>query len=256
MNQKAQPFLPTPISGRVFTGAQRVRLGDAAPDGRLRFDGLARYLQDVAEDDAADANWPSSISWVMRRIVVTVRQFPVLGEALRLDTFCSATGPRWAERTTTITGAGGGSVQAIATWVAIGRSTGRPVDVGELFDQVYGPSAGARRASVRLYLPAPSHDVVAKACPWPLRATDFDVLGHVNNAISWAAIEDGLALADWPPANAEVEYNAEITPGSHPSVGTSMSSGSMDLWILDGERVLTSARLRRLEIDSPGGAAE
>ena len=28
--------------------------------------------------------------------------------------------------------------------------------------------------------------------PWPLRTTDLDLLGHVNNAIALAAVEDSL----------------------------------------------------------------
>src|SRR5262249_23731094 len=43
-----EAFVPLPSSGRVYIGQRRVRLGDATPGGRLRFDALVRYVQDVA----------------------------------------------------------------------------------------------------------------------------------------------------------------------------------------------------------------
>jgi acyl-ACP thioesterase len=241
------PFLPLPADGRVFTTEYLVRLGDATPGRRARFDALARYLQDVAEDDATDAGWPTSIGWVLRRALVTVPRFPALGERLRLQTFCSASASRWAERTTTITGDAGGLVQARATWVAMDITTGRPVHVGEFFEQVYGPSTGGHRASARLHLRPPPPEVIARARPWPFRAGDFDVWHHVNNVISWAAVEDELGSCDWLPANAEVEYNEAIAIGACPSLASRCSQTSMDLWLLEGDRVLTSARLNRFE---------
>jgi acyl-ACP thioesterase len=40
----------------------------------------------------------------------------------------------------------------------------------------------------KLALPAPPAG--AASAPWPLRATDVDRLGHVNNAVSWIPIEE------------------------------------------------------------------
>jgi acyl-ACP thioesterase len=222
-----------------------VRLGDVAPTGRARLDALARYLQDAAGDDAEDAHWPSSISWVVRWTRVNVSQFPVLGEQLRVQTFCSATGPRWAERTTVISGSEGASVLACAAWVAVGTLTGRPVDVGELFERVYAPSARGRRASVRLHLEAPTPEVVARARPWPLRSSDFDARDHLNNVASWVAVEDELSSAGWLPSRAEVEYNEAIFDAMCPRLASRATEVSMDIWLLDGQRPLTSAHIER-----------
>ena len=49
-------FLPLPDTGRVFTGGYPIRRTDVTPGGRLRFDAVARYLQDVAEDDIAQTD--------------------------------------------------------------------------------------------------------------------------------------------------------------------------------------------------------
>ena len=101
-------FAPDPPHGRVFTTARAVRSSDVTPSGRLRFDALARYLQDAAEDDLADAGWDEPCGWLLRRCEVAVRDYPGFGQRVGLRTFCSATGPRWAERTTTLAGPDGG----------------------------------------------------------------------------------------------------------------------------------------------------
>jgi acyl-ACP thioesterase len=236
-------YLPSPEHGRAFTAEYRVRLGDSTPSGRARFDAIARWLQDVAEDDANDAGWPSSIGWLLRRCVITVRQFPELGERLRLETFCSASAARWAERTTTMIGDAGGSLQASAVWIAVDTTSGRPTRVGELFERIYTPSTDGRRASVRLSLAPPTSQAIAKARNWPLRSSDLDVWDHVNNAVSWVAVEDELSMLGWLPQRAEIEYNEAITPGASPQLASGPSDAGRDVWLVGAGRVLTSARL-------------
>lgn len=238
-------YLPLPRHGRVFTGERTVRLGDAGPDRRARLDAIAGYLQDVAEDDSNDAGFPKSIGWLVRRCVISVRKFPALGERLRLETFCSGSAPHWAERTTTVTGESGGSLQASALWVAIEVTSGRPTRVGELFERVYLPSTDGRRASARLSLPRPSEEAYAEARVWPLRSSDLDVWDHVNNAVSWAALEDALAPLDWLPVRAELEHNDAMTLDDEPRLASAPSEAGLDLWLVSGGRVLTSARLHR-----------
>jgi acyl-ACP thioesterase len=244
MTMTADRYLPFPGHGRAFTAEYRMRLGDSTPQGRVRFDAIARYLQDVAEDDANDAGWPASIGWLLRRCVINVRQFLALGESVRLETFCSASAPRWAERTTTMTGDAGGSVQASAIWIAVDRK-GRPTRLGELFERIYVPSTDGRRASARLSLPSPTGQAVAEARNWELRSSDLDVWGHVNNAISWVAVEDELSMLDWLPQRAEVEYNEAIALDDAPRLASVPSKAGRDLWLMAAPRVLTSARLYR-----------
>src|SRR5579875_914003 len=101
------PFTPEPLAGRVYQGHQLVRSTDVRPDGRFRFDALARALQDVAVDDVTETGWHAPYTWLLRRCTVTVHGYPRYGTDLTLRTFCSATGPRWAQRTTTVARADG-----------------------------------------------------------------------------------------------------------------------------------------------------
>lgn len=241
-------MLPLPIEGRVYRDQRRVRLGDASPRRRLRLDAVARYLQDVAEDDAAEAGLPASIGWVLRSTRVSVRRFPALGEQVELATFCSGTAARWAERTTTVAGDAGGLLQATSVWVAIDVTTGAPARLGDRFGEVYGPAAGGRRASARLVLEGPPDDARRDARPWPLRAVDLDVWGHANNAVAWAALEDAVDPGRYAPAFAEVEHHRAIEPGCRPVLAARHAGTSAAAWLLDADSgaVLASARVQPL----------
>ena len=107
---------------RVFVSRRAVHGTDVGLDGRLRLDALARYLQAAAEGDLAGAGYRSTYAWVVRRCAVRARTYPRLGQRLQVRTFCSAIGPRWAERTTTLSDAGSGAelVRAAAEDAAAG----------------------------------------------------------------------------------------------------------------------------------------
>ncbi len=239
----AAEFLPPPRAGRVFSAGYPIRRTDVTPGGRLRLDALARYLQDAAEDDVADSGLREPYDWLVRRSVLTVRGWPRRGQRLRLATFCSGTGPRWAERTTTVTAAGEDLVQATMVWVAVDRVTGEPCPVGPGFHRLYGPSAQGRRVSVRLSHPAP--DPSAPGRDWPVRASDFDTAGHVSNTVHWQAAEEVLAGLDWLPARAEMEYHHPILPGGRLRLACRLSPGHADLWLNNDATRLASAQLSR-----------
>jgi acyl-ACP thioesterase len=246
---EAPAFAPYPPSGRVFTVSRAVRSTDVTPDGRLRFDALARYLQEAAEDDVADAGLAQPCVWLGRRVAVAVRGYPVQGQPLELTTFCSATGPRWAERTTTVTACGRDLMQAMAVWAAVAADSGRSVPLGPAFHRLYGEAAQGRTVSARLSLPGPrtadGQDAPRPGRAWPLRASDFDMAGHVNNTVHWAAVEDVLAEAGWLPSAAELEYHRPILPGHDPRLVVSQQRDQLSCWLLDGPHRLASARLTR-----------
>jgi acyl-ACP thioesterase len=248
--------------GRVFAAGRAVRGPDVSPDRRLRLDALARYLQEAAEGDLIDAGWRETYGWVVRRCAVDIARFPRLGQRLEVRTFCSAIGPRWAERTTTLAdsrGGGGELVRARAVWAAVDSATGRPCPLGEEFRRLYAASAAGRTVSVRLSHPRPPEgaggvvdgiagvvpDDKAAGTPWPLRATDFDASGHVNNAIYWAAAEEALAGLGWRPASAEVEFNRAALPGCEPRLLVEPAPHGAWAWLLNDGRPLASARLAR-----------
>jgi acyl-ACP thioesterase len=245
MDSTAEPaeFLPPPETGRVFTSGYPIRRTDVTPDGRLRLDALARCLQDVAEDDVAESGLHEPYDWLVRRSVLTIRGYPRRGQRLRLATFCSGIGPRWAERTTTVTAGGAGLIQARTVWVATDPVTGDSRQVGPEFNRLYGPSARGRRVSARLSHPRPAASAPAR--DWPLRAADLDTSNHVSNTVHWQAAEEVLAGLDWLPARAEMEYHHPILPGARLRLVCQLSPAGADLWLHNDAARLASAQLRR-----------
>jgi acyl-ACP thioesterase len=236
------------VEQRVFTVQRAVRGTDVTTDGRLRLDALARYLQDAAEDDVTDAGLREPYVWVLRRCALDLACFPRLGQGLTVRTFCTGTGPRWAERTTTLSGGDGELVRATAVWAAVAPDSGRPSPLGPEFLRVYGPTAAGRTVSARLSHPRPPEVSGDGQRPWPLRATDFDAIGHVNNTVHWSAVEDALAGLGWLPATAEIEYQRPALPGTQPRLLVTDTPGQAWAWLLDGTEArqsLASALLTR-----------
>ncbi len=229
------PVHGVPASGRVVEGRRKVRMADVGPDRRCRMDALARYLAEVAEDDAAGAELPSTIGWILRRTRMEIDRFPTLGEELVLHTFCSATASRWAERSTVVRGSSGAECRAASIWVAVDTRTGAPARLGEQFLRVYGPSAGGRQASARLELGTPPDVTARSARPWALRRSDLDAWTHVNNAIAWAAVEDAVDIAAASSVVALVEHHSPIGPGTAPLLAADRSGGTWRVWLLEDE---------------------
>jgi acyl-ACP thioesterase len=234
-----------PTRGRTFTATRRVRLGDVAPTGRLRLDAIARYLQDVADDDTRDAAFEDASGWVVRRTVIEVHRFPRFLEPLSLTTWCSATGARWAERRVSIAGDGGGEVEAATLWVHLDPRTMRPQPLPPSFFEVFGPSTMDRRVRATLHLPDPGSS--APSVPWPLRATDLDVMRHVNNAVSWVAVEERLAARPElrEPLRAELEHRGAIDAGAQVALTwDDTQSPALDVWLVEASgAVPTGARV-------------
>ncbi len=224
-------FVPPPEQGRRFVAHRRVRLGDVTKANRLRLDAVARYLQDVASDDVDDVADPRiDGAWVLRRTALALTSFPRYRDDVEVTTFCSGTGSRWAERRTTLAVGGVSVAEAVAIWVYVDRA-GRPTRLGDWFFDYYGEAADGRRVSGRLSLPPPSAD--AHVRPWPVRASDFDLLRHVNNAAYWYAVEDELArlAPDRVPMSVELEHRVAIEPDDPVELRSTVDAGVLTVWL-------------------------
>jgi len=184
-----EPLVQRPSVGKVFSSSRRIRLSDRAEDGRLRLDAVARYLQDVAMDDVDETGWDSPEHlWVMRHIRIEVVTPPVDDDRVELTTWCSGTASVAAGRRMSLVGDRGGSIEVDSVWVHLGPDARPSRLVG--FD-VYADAADGRVVSTKLELAGPPED--ARRTRWTLRLTDIDLLGHVNNAAYWHAVEELLS---------------------------------------------------------------
>jgi acyl-ACP thioesterase len=254
-----EPLVPLPDRGRRFTRSRRVRLGDVTVGGRLRLDALARYVQDVSNDDTVDAALVDDMAWVVRRTVIDVRVPAGLREELTLTTFCGGVGGRWAERRVRVAGEHGASIDVASLWVHLDPATGRPKPLPAQFHELYAEAAGGRTVRARLHVPDPPAEGVEWR-PWQQRVTDLDVLGHVNNAVAWAVVEEELAarggLTRRLPVRAEVEHPGAVE--AHHDLlrgGVAHADGAMSCWLVDRAAPATplvAARVRPLPGPGPG----
>ncbi len=227
-------FVPPPEHGRTFTLEVPVRLSDTGPDGLLRLDGIARYLQDVATDDWDDTGIVSDDTWVVRRTSLrsaSEARWPVLKDKVSLTTWCGGVGAAWAERRTDLSIDGVLMVQSVSLWVPI-DPTGHPVRVRPSFFDVYGESIRGRKVSGRVNVTAPPVD--AERAPWPLRRSDLDVVGHVNNAAVWQAVSE---VVDVPVVSVEVIHHGPVEGGHDVSLARSPGA----LWLLVDDEVRVAA---------------
>ena len=135
----------------------------------------------------------------------------------------AASAPRWAERRTDVRGRRRalrrGRSGSGCTWT--GRA-GRPQLLPDRLRRALG-CVGERAAGTSPTCATPRHRPTPRFVPWPLRATDLDVLDHVNNAAYWAPVEEELARRSCPRViAAEIEFRgrpstATIRSRSRPS---------------------------------------
>jgi acyl-ACP thioesterase len=237
-------MVPVSTSGRTFTQQRVVRLGDASPGGRLRFDALARMLQDIANDDANEVLLDGQ-SWVVRRVAIEVHQAGSFGEMLSLTTFCGGIGSRWAQRRTSIVGDRGARIEVAALWVHIDMATLRPAVLGPDFAAAYGEGANGRTVKARLQHEDPP---TATGTPYLARFVDFDVMGHMNNAAYWNAVEAELSVRREirHPMRAEMEYRQGIEPHNHVSLVIDVDDDEFSLWFVEDATTFASAKVWRL----------
>jgi acyl-ACP thioesterase len=220
------PLPELPERGRVFRSSRRIRLSDRDARGRLRLDGVARYLQDVASDDVDGTGWgaPEHL-WVVRHLRIEVVSPPVDDDRVELATWSSGSGALAAARRMSLTGDRGGRVELDSVWIHLGPDA-RPARIGDF--GVYAEATAGRVISTRLDLPEP--DLDGARTRWPLRTTDVDVLGHVNNAAYWHAVEDCLVRAGIDPLRplrARLDHRHPLDLGEEVELVTAPGRGHM-----------------------------
>ena len=212
---------------RRFRTTKAIGLSEVDATGRLRLDVVARYLQDAASEDVTDVGRPPSKHfWVVRRTELEVVEPFADDLRVEIETWASGVAPTAASRRYTLRGDNGGHIEAESIWIHLDRDL-RPLRLDEGFLEVYGESAAGRRASTRLTLPPPT---VEPSREWPLRVTDIDRLGHVNNAAYWAPVEEVFAGRLGGELCAVLEYRRPVDLGER----VELAVDGENMWIVVG----------------------
>jgi acyl-ACP thioesterase len=155
---------------------------------------------------------------------------------VELQTWCSGIAAAAAARRYSLAGDAGGRIEAESIWIHLGADL-QPLRLGERFLSVYGSAAEGRRASTRLELAGPPPGAARHA--WPLRATDIDQLGHVNNAAYWAPAEEAWRGRLTGRLHAVLEYRQPIDLDEQVEL---QSDGDL-IWLVVAGEVRSAARL-------------
>jgi acyl-ACP thioesterase len=99
----------------------------------------------------------------------------------------------------------------------------------------YGEAATARKVDARLRHPEPPDGLGGR--PWPLRATDHDVLGHMNNAAYWEPVEDELvrSFPDRRVRGAELEFRTQVLPDDDVRLVSVVDGDDVRVWLIGAD---------------------
>jgi acyl-ACP thioesterase len=237
-----EALVPIPSQGRTVVERRSVRLTDMDPRGRLRLDAVARFLQEIAIDDVDETGWgaPDHL-WFVRRMRIDVVEPFLADRAVELVTWCSGLATIAAGRRWSLTGDGRGRIEVDSVWIHLDANQ-RPARITR-FD-AYAQAAGDRRVSARPQLADPRTD--GPLSPWPLRASDVDLHGHVNNTVYWQAIEHVLHDAGpelGRPLCARLDFREPLDLGDRLELAVSGDEHRLDIAFVVGDRIKAVAAI-------------
>ncbi|GGK50109.1 acyl-[acyl-carrier-protein] thioesterase [Nocardia camponoti] len=251
-----QPLVLPPESGGGFAASWPVRAGDVDPYHRLRLDAIARYLTDIAFDEArASGLYDSDPTWIVRRTVIDVHRPVVWPDEVQLHRWCSAMSTRWTNMRTRITSPGGGLIETEGFWINLSELSNLPARISDDGLAYLARTTNEHRLRWRPYLTDPAPRESDTDLPFPVRATDIDQYNHVDSACYWQAVEQ--FLVDYPkllasPHRAVIEYVAPVLAREHITVRGRYEPGDRNgtpvlrLWFVVGGITTTVVRVMPL----------
>ncbi|NQE87428.1 acyl-[acyl-carrier-protein] thioesterase [Nocardia terpenica] len=214
----AFPLSPCPDESLAFHEHWPVRLGDTDGDQRLRLDAVARYLQDIGYDHLTVVEEGDlHPGWIVRRTVIDVLRPIEFGDRVHLRRWPSALSNRWCNMRIQVRSENGGLIETEMFLIHVDIDAGRPA---RMSDRFMAPMLAATTEHRLRWRPAlhehPGAD--GELWPFPLRVTDIDHYGHVNNAVHWEAVEEALARfpeAQRLPHRVIVEHVGPVMAGDN-----------------------------------------
>lgn len=243
-----QPLTASPQPDMGFVTGWPVRAADVDPTDRLRLDGVARYLQDIAwENLQATFFVDTDPWWIVRRTIIDVIHPITWPATVRLRRWCSGLSTRWTNMRVQVTDEAGGLIETEGFWINVSKESGMPTRISDEGLAYLSQSTDQHRLRWRSWLTEPAPPPSAFDVHFPLRATDIDQFEHVNNAVYWQAVEH--FIRDHPDLLTEghravIEYHAPVTAGQDMVVrGRYDEATGLTLWFLVGDTVSTAARI-------------
>lgn len=266
MSTAAQPPSPSPESrtpgvdahtplpdrkadARFFEAAYRVRTGDVDQQMRVRLDAVARYLQDIANDNIEATEFGDTDPfWIVRRTVIDVIRPFSWPAAITAQRWCGALSTRWTNMRVRLTAEHEtnrfnpdprppGLIETEAFWINV-NDHGMPSRLSDQAFDMLSSMTDVHRLRWKPMNPetAPAPELLEVADrEHVLRSTDFDPFKHLNNAAYLEAIED--ELVDHPdlidgPHRLVIEYLRPIVPGTTLTLRRLREPDRLLVWML------------------------
>jgi acyl-ACP thioesterase len=214
----AKVLMPVPdADAEVFTQQWQLRAGDVDRLGRLRLDGVVRYMQDLGQDHLREMGYDDVHPlWIVRRTMVDMIGPIEFKDTVKLRRWCSGASNRWCEMRVRIEGRRGGLIESEAFWINFNRETQGPARIADDFMAALLRTTDVNRLRWKAYLKAGSREDADEIRDFPIRVSDIDLFDHVNNSVYWKVVEEYLGpypeLMD-APLRVTIEHDAPIAYG-------------------------------------------
>ncbi|WP_051092709.1 acyl-ACP thioesterase domain-containing protein [Jongsikchunia kroppenstedtii] len=261
------PLADPQPQARFFERDYKLRTDTVDQSMRLRLDGTARFLQDIANENIEVAEFTDTDPfWIVRRTVIDVVEPISWPGELHLSRWCSSMSTRWTNMRVTVTAQHQtnpfnpeprptGRIESEAFWINVNEQ-GMPSRLSDIAIEFLSRTTEEHRLRWKSMNPAPlpeaSDGVDGSPADrlHPLRITDFDPFKHLNNAAYWEPVEE--ELLDHPDITkgrfrAVIEYLRAIDyAGGHEAITIRRrrEGDQLRMWLLipgaDGELVVAS----------------
>lgn len=227
----------------------RVRTGDVDQDMRVRLDAVARYLQDVANDNIEATSFGDTDPfWIVRRTIIDVIEPLTWPAAVTAQRWCGALSTRWTNMRVRLTAdhetnrfnprpRPPGLIETEAFWINVNEK-GMPSRLSDEAFSMLSSMTDEHRLRWRSMNPEKAPDPAEIDFPdreHVLRITDFDPFKHLNNAAYLEAIEDELVehpdLVDGPH-RVVIEYLRPIVPGTRLILRRVREGDRLTVWLM------------------------
>jgi len=216
----AKVLMPVPdLNDEVFEQQWQLRAGDVDRLGRLRLDGVVRYMQDLGQDHLREMGYDDVHPlWIVRRTMVDMIGPIEFKDTVKLRRWCSGASNRWCEMRVRIEGRRGGLIESEAFWINFNRETQGPARIADDFMEALLRTTDVNRLRWKAYLKAGSREDADEIREFPIRVSDIDLFDHVNNSVYWKVVEEYLGpypeLLD-APLRVTIEHDAPIAYGDN-----------------------------------------
>ncbi len=246
--ERSAPLHPLPADGYVYRTGWRLTTSDIDQDGRIRLDGVARYIQEVGAEHLLDAGHAEiHPHWIVQRTVIDVVEPLEWPSDISFARWCSGISSRWCSMRVRLRGSEGGLIETEGFWINMNKDTQTPSLISDEFFTRLATTTDNHRLKWRPWLDAAADGVTVT--PFALRSTDIDHFRHVNNTVYWHGVHEVLARAGGPfeaPYRSVVEYRKPIQPQEAVDIVWRRSGGELRLWFVVADQVRAAGLVRHL----------